>query len=750
MDTVRTSRCRVVGLPVAVGLDLFKDRATEAEQIGRGLSADGKRLVTVHGRRGVGKSALAARVMDLLASGSWPHRSDAPTPARLASFSTRTDGISFERIFLDSSRLLEEDQQDALGGVWASSLSPSDKAAALVAALGDDTVLLLDNLEDHLTPEGVVDPEDLRSLLRLVLRSRRAPRLLVTTQVPLALPVELRRLETRVRLEDGLPVDDAIELLRELDPAEDGPVRRAPDARLAAAVHRVHGLPRALELIAGAMSDDYLTLPSLEEVLSGFTSRGDVVAQLAQDRYRTVDGDARLVLDLLAVVGRPVGREAVSWVLEPLAPRLDVAPVLADLARQQLISLDLVDRTFRLHPMDVDLIRAELDRQRADWRRSLDRRVADWYERSSPPRHAWTVVDDVQTRRHEFEHRLAAGDADSAALLLAEIDEFLVWRGSVAAVAAMRSSLEGRLEQPDVMVSHLLGLGLVRLVAGPMEEGVEPLRRARQLAVEMGDRRGLERALFMLGDVYRQLRRLDEAVEALDEAVRLGAELGDDERQSHSLLCLSLTHSYRGDADEALAVADRLTLLADSSASPLVRGRECDARSVACLLAGRWDDCVAAADAAVDAYVRAGVPEALGYVRNVRGLAQLRQGRIEEAVGSFEESRSDGVQQNSERLQGLALLNRAWAAWLAADLATAEDAAGRAGVALRGSARSDADAATALRAAAIARRTGAPADAARHLATMADLVVGNADVVPADMVRLEAARLPSATVGEDR
>jgi hypothetical protein len=80
-------------------------------------------------------------------------------------------------------------------------------------------------------------------------------------------------------------------------------------------VRQVHGIPRALELVVAAMSDDYLTMPSLDEMLTSFARRGDIVAGLAQDRYHRLDAQARIVMDVLAVFRRPTTVDAIAWVL---------------------------------------------------------------------------------------------------------------------------------------------------------------------------------------------------------------------------------------------------------------------------------------------------------------------------------------------------------------------------------------------------------------------------------------------------
>lgn len=105
---------QILGIPVAYGLELFKDRARELEEIGGHLCDPAIRVVSITGRRGIGKSALAAKVMERLADGEWTVRRGVPRPHGLLNLSTRTTGITLERIFFDCARLLGREEEARL------------------------------------------------------------------------------------------------------------------------------------------------------------------------------------------------------------------------------------------------------------------------------------------------------------------------------------------------------------------------------------------------------------------------------------------------------------------------------------------------------------------------------------------------------------------------------------------------------------------------------------------------------------
>ncbi|MFG2983047.1 trypsin-like peptidase domain-containing protein [Streptomyces sp. NPDC048258] len=752
----RRAGSKVIGLPVTHGLELFKDRTEVRDTIGRHLSDPAIRMVTVTGRRGMGKSAVAAKVMELLERGEWPGHSRAHAPSGLVNLSTRTSGISLERLYFDCARALGSDDEARLLDVWATDRPVQDKIGELFAAMGDRLfVILMDNLEDRLQDDGTLDEADgeLAVFFDCLFRARSTPRLLVTSQIPLRLAPELRRFAAEVELSDGLPPGESVALLRELDQDGSLGVAQLSDEQLLRAAVHVHGVPRALELLVGAMADDTLALPTLQEVLEDFTLRGDVVAGLAQDRYQRLGPEGRGVLNVLAVLRTPVPREAVEWIVSGLGtgsgtglgtgpgPRPAVAPVLSDLLRMRMLSVDRATRTLALHPMDADLAYGAMPREGALGRRSLERRAADWYASIAPPRPEWRGLDDVQAYRREFDHRVRAGDLDDAALVLGAISPWMVWHGSVLAAISMHLTLEGQLTDDRARLAHLISFGHARLSGGPLAHAAELFTEAADLAERLDDRKALQNAMFGLGDTHRQLGRLDSAMGPLARAGDLAHENGDAEAEVHALLGLSLAHSTLGDGEAALAGADRLSELARTSGDPLTEARSWNARFTALLTLGRWEETIAAGDRAVAAYRDAGIQEATDYALNAKGVALLALGRVTEALAALEAALAAASAMENPRTEGVCLYNTAWAYWTGGRYAQAAEAADRAAASLQLAGAAEAAAAGALAEAARARAVPGPRAAADALVRAADGTGRNVEMVRPAWLTEEAARL---------
>ncbi|GGU35896.1 trypsin-like peptidase domain-containing protein [Streptomyces violascens] len=720
---------RVVGVPVAYGIELFKNRASEREAIARHLSDPAIRMVTITGPRGIGKSALAAKVMDLLDRGAWPGSVQGPLPSGLVNLSTRTSGISLERLYFDCARLLGPERLAGLRDVWNAGGTTQERLAELLAAMGDRLiVILMDNLEDLLEDDGSIADEELAVILDWLFRARSTPRLLATSQVPVRLAPELRRFAAHVELSEGLSPAESAVLLRELD--RDGSLGIAglsEDELLHAAVH-VHGVPRALELLIGALADDTVLLPSLRDVLNDFTRRHDVVADLAQDRYKRLDERAHVVLGVLAALRTPVTQSAVEEILAGLDPELPTARVLASLVRMHLVSVDRAHRTFALHPLDAEIAYGRMPQDGPHRRQAVEREIASWYGRRAESRGTWRTLEDIEPQRRRFDHLVRSEDYDDAARVLCEISEWLVWHGSVLAAVSMHLAVEGRIRDERVRLAHAVAYGHARLIAGPMEQSVASFTEAAALAERLGDRSAFQHALFGLGDANRQLGHLHASTEPLARAAELARELGDAEREVHALLSLSLTHSYLGDGESALAGADRLAALGEASGDLLTTARSGNARTIALLSLGRWQETIAAGAETIRAYRASGIQEATSGAMNAQGLALLALDETAQAIAALLDACHEASLTESPRTEGVCLLNLAWAYWCDARYDRSATTADRASAALDIAGAAQAEAARALAEAARALPAG-PAAAAEALRRAAAALDGNVEVV---------------------
>lgn len=114
-------RERVVGQPMLDVAGRFRGRTGELDQLGRLLATPTTNLVSVVGRAGIGKTALVCHVLGGLEDNRWPHTGEAVAVDGIVYLSTRTSGISLERLFLPAPRCWAENRNSSCCAPGASS-----------------------------------------------------------------------------------------------------------------------------------------------------------------------------------------------------------------------------------------------------------------------------------------------------------------------------------------------------------------------------------------------------------------------------------------------------------------------------------------------------------------------------------------------------------------------------------------------------------------------------------------------------
>jgi tetratricopeptide (TPR) repeat protein len=670
--TARTAGTRVSSRP-----EEFFDRVAPMERLLAHLRGQAPSLVSIVGPRGVGKSALALRVIDVLMTHGEAGWEGCPYDG-VALLSTRSGSqeVTAERVMMLCSELLGE-EGDHVRRAWAASAGAqaSDRAAGLLEALAGSRILvLLDNMEDVLAEDGSVPDDELRALLNEVQRRPgEAMAVLTTSRSSIRLAggpgIELR-------LEEGLPVTDAVDLLRRLDRTLDRRLAGASRPELLRLAERLGSLPRALQLFSAVLAGDRTLDP--ETLLTCVTDRERAVSELAIENYYRLNADARLVVDALAVLGRPSIPEALEWMAEPTLPGFRLEAVIARLVDIAVLSCDTETRRISMHPLDAEVARADLEVERPEQRRDLDRLAAAWYSKFPPPDppHDLQDLDETFLR---FEHLMRAGDVEDAAALISRFASFMVERGAAGRAKGMHQRLWGRISDEHLIMRLAHGYGMACRVGGPVTDAVPLFEECSEIAKRLGDVGYQADALFLLGDSLRYEGRPAQGVAPLRESVTLRRSMGDTAGELHAMLGLGLAYLYQGRPDDALDLGDDMHELANQLDTPRGWAQVLDLESLAHLVNGDPDSALRLSRMAVTRYSLN--DESTGYVRNVEGLSLLALGRPEEALVAFEQGRLEGVSADAPRVEGLCLHNRAWSLWRCGDEDAGVAAAERARVA---------------------------------------------------------------------
>ena len=309
-------------------------------------------------------------------------------------------------------------------------------------------VLLLDNVESLLDKNGYLLDPNLRLFLEIFLRQQHKARLLITSREPIALADDVRLYEKAVFMEEGLPLDDAIALLKAFDPDHSLGLADAEQGILEEAVAKTYGYPRALEALVGILAED--PFMSLTSLLGNEDLFGDmVIEKLVREAQSRLDTDATRVMQALAVYGRPVTEIAISYLLEPFTVGLNVGETLRHLARGRYITVKRSTGELILHPLDQEYSYRHIptDESLPYNLKSLERRAATYYARHRPPPEAWNTLANLEPQLAEFEHWMKAGDLGEAVQVIQRCKTSLFAAGLYEQLSQMLQATEAKIHE---------------------------------------------------------------------------------------------------------------------------------------------------------------------------------------------------------------------------------------------------------------------------------------------------------------
>jgi len=597
---------RFINPPPGIAPNYFQDRLIETKQITDFLNNDSQRLMTIVGRAGVGKTAIVCRLLKALERGELPDDLGEMKVDGIVYLSeTGSHRVNFANVFADLSKLLPKDDAERLEGIYKNpQTSTGDKMRALLDAFPSGRViLLLDNFETLIDPESLSlrDSELSDALNALLGGQHHAVKAVITTRIaPRDLAMGEPGRQHPLSLDEGLESPYAENVLRKMDADGRVGLKTAPDALLNKAREKTRGYPRALEALYAILSVDRYT--TLEELLV-ISLPDEVVQKLVGEAFNRLDPSAQKVMQALAVYNRPVSPAAIDYLLQPHLPSIDSALVL-----NRLVNMHFARREagrYYLHPADKEYafsiipveellttkdtkvtkenqedeealrdIQRELDsllessrslrasRLTAFTQHDLLNRAADYFAQARKPRAEWKKLDDLAAQLAEFELRCDAGDYDTAAEVITDIDfDFLSLWGYSNLVLKYRINLISKINNKKLEVLNHCSIGYAYRILGNYKDALKFLEHSifQEQKIEYGWQ---GRRLSDIAHSYLNLGDYSKAMDYYNKALAVARENNNRSDEGRWLANLGFAKNVMKDYLEAISLLEEALSIA--------------------------------------------------------------------------------------------------------------------------------------------------------------------------------------------
>ena len=575
------ARTKFINPPPFTAPSYFQDRHLETKLIGDFLRDDSRRVLTLVGRGGTGKTALACRLLKALEAGHLPDDlGELAVDGIIYLSAVGSRRVNLPDLFTDLLKLLPPETAQPLESLYKNPQAGAEaKMRSLLAAFPHGRVIvLLDNFEDVVDAEALHlrDAELEEALAALLQALAHAVKILITTRVaPRQLALVQPARQTRLDLDEGLDSPFAENILREKDVDGKLGLKTASENLLAEARVRTRGYPRALEALCAILSADRDT--TLQEILDNTANRSavfqtaplsgallpeNVVRDLVGEAFDRLDLTAQKVMQALAIYRRPVTPTAVDYLLQPFVTGVNSGPVLSRLVNMHFVRKEAGG--YYLHPVDREYALSHVPHGEAGDREVLDDKTpftqialadrgANYFSETRLPRANWKTLADLAPQLAEIDLRCTAEDFDTAADVLTDIDgHYLLLWGHYRLMIDLHENFQGKLNDPDLKRISVGNLGTAYRNIGQVQRAISCYEQALAIARELKNRQAEGAWLMGLGNCFSDLGQTRRAIEYYEQALAISREIEDRRGEGNDLTGLGNCYSALGQTSRAI------------------------------------------------------------------------------------------------------------------------------------------------------------------------------------------------------
>ena len=554
----------------------FQDRDQQSALLAEFLADPQKHLITVIGPGGNGKTALVCRLLKALAAGTAPGvNGDLAAMAVDAIIYLSPNGrhtVTYQNLVSDLCRLLPNELAQGVHRLYQDPHnSPGQVMSMLLDSFAPDSavVVILDNLESVMDSEHacLTDSGLQEALVALLSATKPAIKVIATTRVaPSSLLAVRPAAQQQLQMLEGLGSPYGENVLRALDSDGTLGLRDAPQPLLEAVREHTFGFPRALEMVKAILATDpTLVVADVLEMIAG-VGADEVVEALIGDAYERLDRPAQQVMQALAAYPTPVFPVAVDFLLQPYKAIINTAPILSRLARRELARCEAGQ--YDLASIDRAYVRGRIpqggpgDAPPVYTLAALRVRAADYYAQIRTPPATWRSLDDVRPQLVEFDLRCDAGEFDTAATVLADIDfDYLQVWGHYRTLIDLHARIHLKITDPVLQAGHLSNLGLCHFSLGDYPMAIGLYEDALRIARQSGNRRGQANELGNLGNCHFSLGDYPSAIGLYEEALLIDRAIGNRQGEANDLGNLGDCHFSLGDYRKAIGLHEDALLI---------------------------------------------------------------------------------------------------------------------------------------------------------------------------------------------
>ncbi|MEU7906308.1 hypothetical protein [Actinoplanes sp. NPDC049118] len=546
------------------------DRHLEREDLTHRLAYGPHGVVSVEGKRGIGKTKLIDVVLHDMAGHHDGHR------------------LRAERHHASASRNLD---LRTLVELISARSAPAVRGSPLVLLestlrkLRDTPVVVTVAEAQNLLEPGthrIADPDLADAFDMLSTEPDHRVSVVLETEHGAVLPVAEAWPDNEPVVVPRMAETDFLSMLRDMDRGMSQQVDDLSEAERRTLWESAGGNPRVAELVCASVClHPVMTLPEL--VADLHRNRKKPAAYLIKRLLGGMPKTSVRTMRALAALRTPLPATIIAQLVHGAGSASAVRQSLDNLSDRRVIGQQ--GEFYFLSPADAATVLRFVRQPR---RSKLHYAAADILSSYRECRPAPRRVDDLRYHLAEVDCLIASGDHGSACDVMAEINEYVVEWNCAGLLRGRREKIRGLLDTERQELHNEDALGGIYVDLGKLDRASEAYDRAQRLAGPDTPPKVMARLHANIADMHWAANDMDRAQRSNEKALAQATEAGDRVAMMKSLIGLADGDRRRGEFTAAIARAGEV-LGADDLATLVARNRTARVQAVsAAVRLSRW------------------------------------------------------------------------------------------------------------------------------------------------------------------
>ena len=526
----------------------FQDRLQESLRLKNYLSDKSINLIKIVGPVGVGKTALVCKVFDDLEKSALVDNKFPLNNNCNIYLDAKSQDFCLDKLVNSIINFYEKELLLILDSLWHSgSISLQEKVKYLIQYIKNRCFIIIDNFDFALNNDFEIFDSEIEEFINIVLTMQSNITLILVSRSNVITSPILMQNAKKIVINEGLPLQEAAEYFKKLDPDGEYGISYEKDENLYKIANLVHRNPRALEMIVTLMASRLdLTIEKLIQNKNLFL--GEILKNLFEESFYCLNENEKLVVKCLSIFELPIEFSGIAFVVNQIKG-FDVYEIVKGLIDKLLVSGNRKENKYILHQGFKEFVNERIPLEEKIFLCVL---CGEYYKKITIDQKYWNSYLDIESLVFSIDYFINAFKYSRAQEELKQLSKFLMRWGKYSTILFLRLKLKGNLNNEINECENSLEIGILYGLLGDKEKSICLLNNVLDIVKKTNFHKLHSRVLSSIGLHYLAIHDFKKSIVFFDKALNLVKDINDESLLSD--IYGLLANNYRRLGEKSISV----------------------------------------------------------------------------------------------------------------------------------------------------------------------------------------------------